>query len=132
MQDTWLSKKADKIQLYAHCKDMEKLLPCTEDCLWSNHIRIISPQAEWNTQIADKEKILECLAEHFHSVLSQPSVLNDEGITDLPEVSISNSLAELYSQDEVEKAVRRMYNGKAMGSNSIPAEVYAAGGPLPI
>ena len=51
-------------------------------------------------------------------------------ITHLPHVPITNSLAELPSQNEVENATRRMSSGKTLGSDSITAEVNAAGGSL--
>ena len=72
MQDTWLSKNANVIQLYVDCKGMKKkTLQCSEDYLWSNHIRI-SPllSADGNTLITDKKKILEHWVEHFCSVLN--------------------------------------------------------------
>ena len=64
-----------------------------------------------------KEKILEWF-------FNQPSIISDGVITCLPQIPIKNSLAELPSQVEVEKLIRRMSSGKAPGSDSIPVEVY--------
>ena len=73
---------------------------------------------------------MDRFAEHFHNVLNWPSIVSDEAIAHLPPVPIDICLAEPASYMEVEEAMRRMFGGKAPGSDSIPAEVYAPGGSL--
>ena len=85
--------------------------------------------ADGNTLILDKDKILECWAEHFDSVLNRPSNINKEAINRLPQIPIEDSLADPPTEAEVEKAIKRLSSGKAPGADSIPTEVYAAGGP---
>ena len=46
----------------------------------------------------------------------------------MPQVEISISLAEPPKESEVQKAIDSLSNGKAPGSDSIPAEIFKAGG----
>ena len=82
--------------------------------------------------ISDKEKILERWAEHFESVLNRPSNFNEEAIDRLPQVPVVGSLADPPTEAEDAKAIKRLSSGKAPGADSIPAGVYAAGGPKAI
>jgi len=128
MQDDWYSRQADIIQRYADIKDMKNFYttvygPTTT----SSSPPLLS--ADGNTLISDKEKILERWAEHFNSVLNRPSNINKEAIDRLPQVPIDGSLADPPTEAEVAKAIKRLCSCKAPGDESIPAEVYAAGGP---
>ena len=79
--------------------------------------------------VTDREKILERWAEHFSGILNCPSAINDEAIARLPQVPVNTALDEPPSEAEVIKAIRGLPNGKAPGTDAIPAELYAAGGP---
>ena len=71
MQDTWLSKKADEIQSFAACKDMKNfysVLKAVYGLTSSGSTPLLT--GDRNTLITDKEKILECWAEHFHNILN--------------------------------------------------------------
>ena len=46
----------------------------------------------------------------------------------MPQVEINISLAEPPKESEVQKAIHSLSNGKAPGSDSIPAEIFKAGG----
>jgi len=48
----------------------------------------------------------------------------------MPQVEINNSFAEPPLESEVQKAIKSLSNGKTTGSDSIPAEVFKAGGPV--
>ena len=130
MQDDWLSKKADTIQAYADTKDMKNFYSALKEVYGppsSGSSPLLS--ADGNTLITDKEKLLERWAEHFNSVLNRPSSINEEAIDRLPQVPIDETLADPPSDEEVTKAIKRLSSGKAPGADSIPAEVYSAGGP---
>ena len=130
MKSTWLSRKADEIQLFADYEDIKQFysaLKTVHGPTTSGSFPFLSPDGQM--LITDKEKVLEYWTEHLHSVLNGPSIINDETITHLPQVRINNTLDELFSQVDVEKSIKRMLCGNAPASNFIPAEVYAAGGP---
>ena len=84
--------------------------------------------ADGTTLISDKEKFLERWAEHFDTVVNRPSTINEEAIKRLPQVPVDESLADPPTEEEVSKAIKRLSTGKAPGADSIPAEIYAAGG----
>ena len=131
MQDSWLSRKAEEIQSYADNNDTKKFydaLKAIHGPTKSGSSPLLS--ADGNTLITDKEKILGRWAENFDSVLNRPSSINADAIARLPQVPTNDSLADPPTITEVEKAIKRLSSGKAPGADSIPAEVYAAGGPL--
>ena len=81
MQDSWLSKKAEKNQSFADRKDMKKF----HDALKTIHgpessgaTRLLN--AHGSTFLTDKDATLERWAEHFNSVLNRPSSANDNAI----------------------------------------------------
>ncbi|VDM02061.1 unnamed protein product [Schistocephalus solidus] len=63
-------------------------------------------------------------AEHFQSVLNQPSTISDAAIDRLPEVEINANLDLPPSLHETIRAVRQLSSGKAPGSDVILAEIY--------
>jgi len=124
MQNDWYSRQADSIQRYADIKDMKNFY-ATLKAVYGLTTSSSSPpllSADGNTLISDIEKIVERWAEHFNSVLNRPSNIDEEVIDRLPQVPID-------AEAEVTKAIKRLSSGKAPGADSIPAEVYAAGGP---
>lgn len=130
MQDDWLSEKADSIQAYADNRDMKNFYSALKD-VYGPSSSGSSPllSADGDSIISDKEKILERWAEHFKSVLNQPSTINEEAIARLPQVPVDDSLAEPPTEEEVTEAIKRLSSGKAPGADSIPAEIYSSGGP---
>ena len=79
--------------------------------------------------ITDKGKILERWGEDFDNVLNRPSSINEEAINRLPQIDMNPSLALLPRLDEVNLAIASLSSGKAPGSDGIPPEFFAAGGP---
>ena len=130
MQDEWFSKQADNIQSYADSKDMKNFysaLKAVYGPTSSGSAPLLS--ADGTTLISDKEKVLlERWAEHFDTVLNRPSTINEEAIIRLPQVPVDESHADPPTEEEVLKAIKQLSSGKAPGTDSIPAEIYAAGG----
>ncbi|XP_076069733.1 uncharacterized protein LOC143041609 [Oratosquilla oratoria] len=129
MQDTWLTEKANEIQTYADRKDFKNFysaLKAVYSPTSSGSCPVLT--ANGNSLISDKEKILERWVEHFSSVFNQPSAIDNEAIARLPQVSVNDSLSDPPTKEEVTKAIMHMSSGKALGADSIPAEVYAFGG----
>ena len=133
MQDSWLSEKAAEIQSYADRNDMKNFYSALK-AIYGPTSSGSSPllSADGKVLITDKEKVLERWAEHFNGVLNRPSTINKEAIARLPQVPTKHSLADVPTEAEVEKAVKRLSSGKAPGADSIPAEIYSSGGPTMI
>ena len=131
MQDSWLSTKADEIQKYADSNHSKRFYDALKT-IYGPQTSGTSPllSADGSTLFTEKNAILKRWAEHFNNVLNRPSCINDEAIARMPQVDINASLAEPPTEPEVQKAIRLLSNGKAPGSDSIPAEIYKAGGPV--
>ncbi|VDM03283.1 unnamed protein product [Schistocephalus solidus] len=73
MQDAWMTRKAEEIQEYA---------------VYGPPVKSIAPllSADGRTLLIGKTQILTRWAEHFQSVLNQPSTISDAAIDRLPEV----------------------------------------------
>ena len=70
-------------------------------------------QCRWFNTHPDKYKVLEWWAEHFNSLLNQPSSINYDALQSLPQRTINPYLDILLSEDEVADAIRQMSTGKA-------------------
>ena len=130
MHDTWLNEKADEIQSFADRNDTKNFYRALK-AVYGPTSSGTSPllSADGNSLVTDKEKILERWAEHFDNVLNRPSTINDEAIARLPQVPTDDSLADLPTEAEVEKAMKCLSCGKAPGADAIPAEIFTSGGP---
>ena len=129
MQDSWLNKKADEIQLFADRNDMKKFFDALKT-IYGPQISGTSPLLSTDgTILTDKEAILKRWAEHFDGVLNRPSSINDEAINRLPQVECNPLLDEFPTVPETIKAIKLLSSGKAPGSDAIRAEIYKAGGP---
>ena len=126
MQDKWLSEKADEIQCFANRNDLRNFYNALKTVYGptsSGSSSLFS--ADGNVLITDKEKVLERWAEHFNCVLNRLSTINEEVIARLLWVPIKHSFADV----PIEAKVEKQWNG-CQGADSIPAEIYALGGPI--
>ncbi|XP_063593800.1 uncharacterized protein LOC134770746 [Penaeus indicus] len=125
MQDSWLSAKADEIQGYVDRHDMKRFYEALK-AVYGPQLKGSSPllSADGSTLLTDKKQIRERWAEHFHSVLNRPTVINDEAIARLPQLATNQELDTPPTQEEVNKAIKQMTSGKAPGPDAIPAEVF--------
>ena len=130
LQDSWLSKKADEIQSFADRKDMKQFFD-TLKTVYGPQSPGTTPffSADGTSLLTDKEANLKRWAEHFDGVLNRPSFVNDEAINRLPQVEYNPLLDEFPVISETVKAIKLLSSGKAPGSDTIPAEIYKAGGP---
>ena len=129
MQDSWLSSKADEIQSFADRKDMKKFFDALKTVYGPQSTGTTPPlNADGTSLLTDKEAILKRWAEHFDSVLNQPSSINDDAINRLPQEECNLLLDEFPPVAETVKAIKLLSSGKAPGSDAIPAEIYKAGG----
>ena len=62
--------------------------------------------ADGTSLLTDKEAILKRWAEHFDSVLNQPSSINDEAINRLPQVECNPLFGEFPTVSETVKAIK--------------------------
>ena len=128
LQDTWLNAEADKIQGYADWHDTKwcnDALKSVYRSQFSGSFPVIAANL-----LTEKKQILERWAEHFDSVLNGPSTINDAAIECLPQAPVNLELDSPPTTEEVLKAIKQMFTGKARGLDAIPANVDKAGGPV--
>ena len=130
MRNTWLSCKADEIQLAADQNNSKQFYDALK-CIYGPQSSGSSPllNKDGSKLLMDKEEIRNRWAEHSDSVLNRPSTISDSAIEGLPQADINKSLDDLPSVPEVKKAIKALSCGKAPGSDAIPAEIFKEGGP---
>ena len=129
MQDSWLSERADEIQGYADRNDSKNFYSALKAIYGpsaSSSPTLLS--SDGSTLLTDQDKVLERWAEHFSNVLNRPSNINDEAISNLPQVPTNEEMDRPPDIDEVSKAAEQLSCGKAPGKDGIPAEIYKFGG----
>ena len=129
IQDSWLSKKAEKIQFFADRKDMKMLHDALKTVYCPKSFGAI-PQlsADESTLLTVKDAILERWAEHFNKVHYRSSTVNDNAINRLPQIECNLLLDDFPTVTETREAIQYLSSDKASGTDAIPAEVYKADG----
>ncbi|VDL90661.1 unnamed protein product [Schistocephalus solidus] len=75
----------------------------------------------------ENSQILKRWAEYLRTVLNCSSVISDAAIDRFPHVDTNNDLDLPFSLTETIRAVQHISNGKALGSDPIPPDVYKHG-----
>nr|VZI29243.1 unnamed protein product [Spirometra erinaceieuropaei] len=130
MQDAWTARKAEEIQGYADRNEWKNFFSAIK-AVYGPPTKGTAPllSADGSTLRTEKTQILQRWAEHFRGDLNRPSVISDAAIARLPQVATNVDLDLPPSLRETIRAVQQLSNGKAPGSDAIPAEVYKHGGP---
>ena len=117
------------MQSFADRKDMKKIFD-TLKTVYGPQSSGTTPllNADKTSFVTDKEAILKRWDEHFDSVLNWPSSVNVDATNRLPQVECNLLLDEFPTVTETVKAIKLLSSGKAPGSDTIPAEIYKAGG----
>jgi len=87
--------------------------------------RTVESPGEYNgVTLTDRTKILERWKEHFETVLNQSSSFDMNVLSEIPQWPLASRLEEVPTRAEIQKAINQMSNGKAPGTDGIPAEVF--------
>ena len=128
MKNDWWQRKAEMLQSAADRHDLK---------IFYNELKAVygpvkpcsTPVRDMDgTLLTDKAHILKCWADHFQTVLNQPSHFDDHVLDELPSWPVDEGLDAAPTLDEVRKSVGQMSSGKAPGTDGIPAEVLKNGG----
>ncbi|VDL94248.1 unnamed protein product [Schistocephalus solidus] len=130
MQDTWMVRKAGKIQGYAGRNEMKNFFK-TIKAICGPYIKGTAPllSSDCRALLTEKFQILKRWSEHFRSVLNCSSAISDAAIDRLPQLNTNNDLDLPSSLAETIRTVKQISIGKAPGSDAIPLEVYKNGRP---
>ena len=131
MQNNWFRNKSEDIERHAASNNSKEFYRSLNAIYGRQPSAGSAPMmdAKGEHLIADKGQILERWREHFDNVLNRPSSINEEAINRLPQIDMNPSLALLPTLDEVNLAIASLSSGKGPGSDGIPPEILAAGGP---
>nr|VZI29233.1 unnamed protein product [Spirometra erinaceieuropaei] len=130
MRDAWTARKAEEIQGYADRNEWKNFFSAIK-AVYGPPTKGIAPilSVHVSTPLTEITQIPQRWAEHFPGVLNRPSVISDAAIARLPQLETNVDLDLPPSLQETIRAVQQLSNGKAPGSDAIPAEVYKHGGP---
>lgn len=127
MENDWWDQKADEIQNYADMGNSKELFGAIKNVYGpsqSNTCPLLS--SDGSTLIKDKEGLTKRWREHFSQLLNRPSEVNQEALNRIPDQDPITELDNLPSLPELQKAIKRMKNGKAAGKDRLTAELFKA------
>ena len=125
MKEDWWLRKSRELQDAADQHDMKRFYDGLKAVYGprnsgSNPIR----SKDGTTMLTDHEQILKRWAEHFESVLNQPSFFDDTVLSEVPQWAEASYLDQPPTEDEVLRAIKCISTGKSPGADSIPPEIY--------
>ena len=129
MKNRWWEKKAMELQHAADIHDSKKLYDGLK-VIYGPPTKDSSPLLSSDgTKLLTKEKdTLNRWVEHYSEVLNRQSSINIDAIHSLPQRETVAELDIPPSASEVKDAIKKLRPGQP-GKDSIPADVYRAGGP---
>ena len=129
MKNSWWDSLAEELQDAADRKDSKGFYDNLKKAYGPRDVHSAPIRSkDGATLYTNQSDILQRWAEHFNSVLNQPSSFDLTVLNEIPQWPASENLAEPPSLSEVQRAIKLLSNGKAPGADSIPAEVYKLGG----
>jgi len=129
MKDAWWAGKALELQTAADQHNMKQFYDGLRTLYGSRDSGSTPVRSKDGSMlIIEREKILHRWAEHFQTVLNQPSTFDDTVLDEIPQVTESSHLDRPPTTEEVQRAIKQMSSGKAPGEDSIPSEIYKDGG----
>ncbi|KAL8624262.1 hypothetical protein ACOMHN_027568 [Nucella lapillus] len=113
MQDEWLKKKANEVQLYADTKNSRMFFRALKALYGPSRPSTTHPSSV-NERRAVKEKkaMNERWKEHFSTLLNRPSTVSNEALDQIPQIPTLDSLELPPSLEEVHKAIQQTSSGK--------------------
>ncbi|VDL90896.1 unnamed protein product [Schistocephalus solidus] len=130
MQDALMTRKAEIIQGYMDRNEWKNFF-VTIKAVYRRPVKGTAPllSTDCGTLLPDKMQILTRWAEHFRSVLNQPSTISEAAIDRLPKVEINADLDLSSSLQETIRTTQQHSSGQAPASDAIATEVHKYGGP---
>lgn len=130
MRDRWWVSKASEIQGYADRHETKEFYSALKTVYGPTHSATVPLYAaDGTTLLSDKSEILLRWKQHFSDLLNMRSSITDEALNRIRVQPECSNLDLVPTLAEVTSAINAMKNGKAPGSDAIPAEVYKFGGP---
>jgi hypothetical protein len=123
MKNCWWRNKAEELQEAADGHDMKSFYHGLKAVYGPREAGSAPVKSLDGLTLTDRAKILERWMEHFRSVLNQQSTFDESVLLEIPQWPPASHLDEVPTADEFQKAISQMANGKAPGTDGIPAEI---------
>jgi exonuclease III len=129
MKDKWWDQKADEVQRFADSHNSKQFFNSLK-AVYGPSRSGSTPlrSADGSTLIKEQEALRERWAEHFSTLLNQPSSVDPAALGQVPQLPTLHKLDLPPNAAEVKKAISQMNSDRASGMDGIPAEVYKAAG----
>lgn len=129
IQNTWWENKAMELQNASDCGDSKTLYHLLKQT-YGPQLSSFAPLRSkvGNKLLRDPVEIQERWVEHYSELLNRLTDVDHSILNNLEQLPIKYFLEESPDQEEVNKAIEQMNNGKSPGMDGIPAEVLKGGG----
>ena len=77
---------------------------------------------------SDSKRVVARWSEHFQKLLNVPADIDHEALDNIPQRITKTSLDEIPTMDEMARAIECLKDGKALGGDGSPVEVWKNGG----
>ena len=124
MKNQWWNNKAAELQAAADRHDTRTFFHDLKAVYGPREAGSAPVKSLDGVTLTDRTKILERWKEHFETVLNQSSSFDMNVLSEIPQWPLAYRLDEVPTRAEIQKAINQMSNGKAPGTDGIPAEVF--------
>ena len=124
MKNRWWNNKAAELQAAADRHDTRTFYHGLKAVYGPREAGSAPVKSLDGVTLTDCMKILERWKEHFETVLNQLSSVDMNVLSEILQWPLASRLDEVPTTAEIQKAINQMSNGKAPGTDGIPAEVF--------
>ena len=128
MKNNWWEQKALEMQVLSDSNNSRAFFAATKKIYGPTSLGARPVAGKDGTLHKDMVGIRDRWREHFCELLNQNPSVNNAEVEKLPQFPVNDHLDEPPTPEEVVTAIRAMKNGKAVGPDGIPTEVYKAAG----
>ena len=123
-KNRWWNNKAAEVQAAADRHDMRTFFHGLKAVYGPREAGSVPVRSLDGVTLTDRMKILERWKEHFETVLNQSSSFDINVLSEIPQWPLASRLDEVPTRAEIQKAINQISNGRAAGTDGIPAEVF--------
>lgn len=129
LKSDWWEMKAQELQRAADRNDMKGFYNGLKE-VWGPEKKgpVHLKSTDGMETYSDSKRVVARWGEHFQKLLNVPGDIEPEALDNIQQRITNTCLDEIPTMDEMTRAVASLRDGKAPGSDGIPAEVWKYGG----
>ena len=129
IQSEWWEEKAQALQEASNQRDSKSMYQLLKEVYGPKESSYAPLKSKDGKKILREPKeIQERWREHYSDLLNRPTDVDESVLDEIQQCPVKFSLDDPPVQEEVNKAIAQMNNGKSPGMDGIPAEVLKYGG----